>query len=72
MPVTINLHHDRTDAEDKAIAQLAADHGMTYCRTCLDGCYHGTHGGCGHCGCWGPDSTSDCAGIPFARAVYTL
>lgn len=71
----INLRHDRTDAEDQAVAALAAEHGMTYCPTCLDGCNHGPAaepGSCGHLGCWGPDGASDCAGAAFGRAAYRL
>ena len=82
MLVTINLRHDRTDAEDKAVAQLATDNGMTYCRTCLDGCNHGANqghyddggerGSCEHFGCWGPNGTNDCAGVAFAKVAHKL
>jgi hypothetical protein len=47
---------------------LAAN--ISYCQTCIDGCLHGRDaepGSCGHRGCWGPDSTSDCMGIAYAR-----
>lgn len=72
MRTAINFRHDRTADEDRAVAELAAELGLIYCQTCLDGCNHGPKaepGSCGHFGCWGPDATSDCDGRAFVRAA---
>jgi hypothetical protein len=62
MLTAINFRHDRTADEDQAVVALAAEMGLTYCPTCLDGCDHGRDaepGSSGHSGCWGPDATND-------------
>nr|WP_221374518.1 hypothetical protein [Actinoplanes polyasparticus] len=51
---------------------VALADGITYCPTCIAGCDHDQSGSCEHLGCWGPDATIDCEGVPFARvAVLT-
>lgn len=52
---------------------VALADGVAFCRTCVDGCEHESRvdgESCGHLGCWGPDATSDCAGVGFARVAY--
>lgn len=49
---------------------LALTDGTSYCRTCIVGCDHDQEKeSCAHLGCWGPNPTKDCAGIPFAKVA---
>ncbi len=67
----------RTIAEGGDCTDLFAEIaklGLTRCQTCITGCQHGGSAGgepgsCAHSGCWGPDATNDCAGVPFARVA---
>lgn len=69
--VVVKAVRDTTYGRNIRFVTLAD--GVVFCRTCVDGCDHGGRSGgepgsCGHLGCWGPDSTGDCAGAAFARS----
>lgn len=56
-----------------AIRFVALADGVTFCRTCVEGCSHESRRdgeSCEHRGCWGPAGTGDCAGVKFARVAY--
>lgn len=61
----------RDTSYGKNIRMVTLADGIAWCRTCHTGCDHGPKadpGSCGHLGCWGPDATSDCPGVGYARA----
>ncbi len=51
---------------------LLRTHHQPHCDACVQGCECPMNGdtSCGHWGCWGPNPTNDCAGVPHARNLY--